>query len=67
MIIDYVKSVTSRIFAMNDTADTRVDNGSKSLLFGQIKFHIFTNEDFGDESANEVRILNYFALVWLTA
>ena len=53
MIIDYVKSVTSRLFAMNDSNDPRPNNESKTLLFGQVRFHIFTTEDLGDDNANK--------------
>lgn len=54
MIVHYVKSVTSRIFAMNETTDPRPDNESKPLLFGQVKFHIFTTDDLVEDTANNV-------------
>lgn len=56
MIIDYVKSVTDRILAMNNSTDARPEEAAKALLFGQVRFHVVLNDKLGEVEANKVRL-----------
>ena len=56
MIIDYVKSVTERIFAMNST-DSRPEEAAKAL-FGQVRFHLVLSDKLGDGEADKVSIFS---------
>lgn len=56
MIIDYVKSVTDRIFAMNNSTEAGPEEVDKALLFGQVRFHIYLGDKLGEVEANKVRL-----------
>ena len=56
MIIDYVKSVTDRIFAMNNSTESRSEEAAKALLFGQVRFHVVLGDKLSEVEANKVRL-----------
>ncbi len=56
MIIDYVKSVTDRIFAMNNSTESRPEEAAKALLFGQVRFHVVLSDKLGEAEADKVRL-----------
>lgn len=55
MIIDYVKSLTGRMFTM-DGKDAAPDDEAKALLFAQVRYHLVLNDTLDDESAERVSL-----------
>ena len=53
MIIDYVKSVTERIFAVKSTV-TMAEEAPKALLFGPIQFHLVLSDKLDVLEADKV-------------
>lgn len=55
MIVDYVKSVTDRIFAMNNNPAAKPEEAAKALLFSQVHFHLVLSDKLKDSEVNKVR------------